>query len=419
MIYRILKIWVKAGYSHYFSNIEVVGLENVDREKPAIFAVNHPSAFIEPTLIATESPFDVHFITRGDVFVKQFRWFFDATNQVPVFRFKDGFSSLRNNKSSFDKCHEKLMSGAKLLIFCEGSMKWVKRLRPVQQGAAKLAMGTLEKDPELPLMIHPVGVNYEDHTKAGTDIMLQIGKAIPMAEYFAKYQKSPREVIKGLTHDLQAALQECIVHIERDEDLLLMDQIWGPLSDVSQVENKKYNGILFSKYKKAANWINGMNLDKKSELKIKAADYSKSLSWFNLSDRQLKALTVFSWWDYLWLLSLGSILKIVFELNKLPYRLADFISEKKTPNVEFYVSVKAVLTALFYTLFILFLLVFWSPFWHVLIFVTLAKIAFYTDDRWNAMIKGLFVNKNKLREAGFRRKDLVQFLKENISDEKA
>ena len=419
MIYRILKIWVKAGYYHYFNKIEVEGLENVDRGKPAIFAVNHPSAFIEPTLIATECPFDVHFITRGDVFVKSFRWFFDATNQVPVFRFKDGFSSLRNNKSSFDKCHEKLMSGAKLLIFCEGSMQWVKRLRPVQQGAAKLAMGTMEKDPELPLVIHPVGVNYEDHTKAGTDIMLQIGKAIPMADYFSEYQESPRSVIKGLTQDLEGELQECIVHVESDEDLELMDQIWGPLGDVAALKTVNYRGNLFSKYKTAANWINKMGQGEKSELKKIATDYSKSLDKIDLSDNQLKSLTGLKWWDYLWLLTLGSVLKFIFELNKIPYRLADFISEKKTPNVEFYVSVKAVLTAFLYTLFVIGLLIFWSPFWHVLIFVTLGKIASYTDGKWNAMIKGLFLDRNRLREVEFQRKDLVQFLNENIAYEEA
>jgi len=417
LLYRILKVWVKAGYTFYFGKIEVEGLENVDPNKAAIFAVNHPSAFIEPTLIAVQSPFDVHFMTRGDVFIKRFKWFFEGTNQVPVFRFKDGFSSLRNNKSSFDKCHEKLISGAKLLIFCEGSMKWIKRLRPVQQGAAKLAMGTLTKQADLPLVIHPVGVNYEDHSRPGSAIMLQFGPPIQMEEYFQKYQNSNREVILEITQHLQAALQECIVHIEEDKDLKLLDAIWSPMLSLETPKDSKYSGELFSRYKNASNWINGLNSGEKQNFRTQVSNYTKKLKSLHLNDRELHAFQKLNWFDFLWILSLGSILKIVFELNKLPFRLADYISKKKTPNIEFYVSVKAVLTTMLYSFFIIVLLIFWSPVWQPVLFVLLGWLGSKTNQKWMALVKGIQRNQKKADEAYEARNQLVDFLKTKINYE--
>lgn len=56
-----------------------------------------------------------------------------STNQIPIYRFKDGFGKLRNNKSTFDQSFEVLAQQEVVLMFPEASSQLVKYLRPLQK----------------------------------------------------------------------------------------------------------------------------------------------------------------------------------------------------------------------------------------------------------------------------------------------
>lgn len=355
MLYRILKLWVRTGYAIFFRRVHLRGIEKVDVEKPAIFAVNHPSAFIEPTIIATHVSFPVHFLTRGDVFNNKFLWFFNATNQVPVFRFKDGFNRLRNNQDSFEKCYAKLLEGAKLLIFCEGSMKWIKRMRGVQPGAAKMAFGTLELKPELPLVIHPIGVNYDDHTRFRTDVMVEIGDPVEVADFWAEYKDNAREGIRSLTAEVHKGLAKSVLHIERDKDLqrgaLLWELVKNDFLAKKGTNSKEANP--FPSIKSALDKLNDRSDTKVYEgLKKKLDAYAELLNTHGLSDEQLVLLKKGRKFP----VALLELVLIPFAvLNSPPLILATLVSKFATPNVEFYSSVRIVLFTFFYTLYMLLL----------------------------------------------------------------
>jgi len=367
LLYRFLKYWIKPGYKVYFRKIFIRGMEHVDEQKPILFAVNHPSAFLEPTLIATSVDFDVHFMTRGDLFNPRFLWFFNATNQVPVFRFKDGFSQLKSNRDSFSECHKRLINGARLLIFCEGSMKWVKKLRTVQPGAAKLAFGTLEKKEDLPLVIHPIGLSYDDHSRFRSDLMMEIGPAIEPGDYFEEYRTEPRKAVKKLTAEIQKQLSQCVLHIERDEDLEIGALLWTVVKNDREFFGNK-GGSPFQEVKNALDRFNESAESKSGILlRDKLSEYDRTLKNHKLEDGTVGKLSK----NGLSVLSAGifSLLLLPFSLfYLLPLWLATVISRNTMANVEFYSSVRAVLFIFLLTVLLLaILLALWfspySVFW--------------------------------------------------------
>lgn len=214
MIYRVLRVLVRLALHVYFRRVIVIDTQNLPLDKPVLISSNHPSSFLEAILLACFLPRPLHFLVRGDVFRNpKFRWFFRATNQVPIYRFRDGFASLRNNARTFDYCYDTLAEGKAILIFSEGSTEMVKRLRPLQKGTARIALGALDKTPDLDLHIVPIGVNFSNPTRFRSDVMVKVGEPLPAKPYYEAYQGDPPGAMQTMTEDLQRLLQPCVVHI--------------------------------------------------------------------------------------------------------------------------------------------------------------------------------------------------------------
>jgi len=217
--YWILRIICRLGLQIYFKKVEVVGAERLDSTRPMLIAMNHPSSFLEACVMACWMKFPLHFIVRGDVFHPVFRWFFKWTNQIPIYRFRDGFSNLRNNSKTFERCYEELAAGAKIVIFAEGSTKWVKQLRPLQRGTARIAIGALEKYPGLDLDIVPVGINFEDIFRFRSTCVIKVGEAFSASQF--KGEKA--QVAEKITRNLQKEMESCVLHLEDREDELVFN----------------------------------------------------------------------------------------------------------------------------------------------------------------------------------------------------
>jgi len=210
MFYVILR-WV-AGFflDRYFGRIWIYDLDRVPSDGPLIVASNHPSAFLEASLLATRMKRPLHFLVRGDMFHPRFRWLFDWTNQIPIYRQKDGMANLRKNASSFDLTYRKLGEGQAVLIFPEAKTLLEKRLRPIQRGTAHLAFGSLPYIPEgETLRVLPVGVNYIEPRQAGTDVLIRFGEPFVVDSG----TRENRETIEEFTAQLEQAMKPLVVQV--------------------------------------------------------------------------------------------------------------------------------------------------------------------------------------------------------------
>lgn len=399
MLYTILKYIAKGMLRIYFGKVYVRGMNQVPKDKPLILAANHQSAFIEPVLLGAMLPFPVHFITRGDVFVKKYMWFFKATNQIPIFRFHDGYSQMKKNLDSFDYVYEALNKGARVIIFCEGHMKWEKKLHNLQLGASRMALGAYMQHKDLDIYIQPIGMNYEDHNIFRRYCKISFAEPIRLKDYIQSDKINQREILVEVTKELKKRLQPEVIHIDAEVHYDLANKV------LAMYDNKEKRAF-FPLYEKKSSHIQGSIdfahklsiLDRDEAFRQKVQHYVEHVGEpFTYMDY---SLVHFESMDNLpskcWRAIMTILGSIGVLLNGLPVYLSEKITLSRTSIPEFIGSIKSSLGLVFYLLYYILivgasLIIDWKiGIWIALILASTGLIATYYWDRkkyWQAFRK--------------------------------
>ncbi|MFM2392165.1 MAG: hypothetical protein RLZZ546_142 [Bacteroidota bacterium] len=227
MIYRILFYFANIVIRIYYRKIHVTGLESIPKNKPLIIVSNHPNGFLEPIIMACLFPIELHFLVRGDLFEKKaLRWLLTSTNQVPIYRFKDGIAALRNNQKTIAKTLEVLNRNKAIIIFAEGSTDSSWFLREFKKGMARMAFQCLDENPNLDLQILPVGVVFQKSSSPGTEVMLNVGEAFAVNPYYVKNAREAKDKMDALTLDTYNKIKKLVIHIEDDSHTSLVHKAW-------------------------------------------------------------------------------------------------------------------------------------------------------------------------------------------------
>ncbi|MFZ1678901.1 MAG: 1-acyl-sn-glycerol-3-phosphate acyltransferase [Saprospiraceae bacterium] len=221
MIYAFIRLWATIFLRLYFRKTIIYGDEKVPLKGPLILASNHPSAFLEASVLSTVMKRPIHFLVRGDMFNPKFKWLFDWTKQIPIYRKKDGITNLRKNASSFDLTYKKLGEGEGVLIFPEAKTILEKKMRPIQRGTAHLAFGAL---PFIPngeeLYIQPVGVNFTEPRFPGTDVVIKFGEPFIAQNATREDRDAIEEFTEKLSHSMDALIIQVEDALEKKYDVL-------------------------------------------------------------------------------------------------------------------------------------------------------------------------------------------------------
>ena len=196
-MYIFWRFVAKLNVYLYFSKIEINGEKNVpDDDAPFIYAVNHQAAFLDAVLLGTLSPFPVYYLTRSDVFKPATKWILSSFNMIPIYRIRDGFSSLSKNEAIFETIKDLLLEDKRILIFPEGNHHHTHFLRPVSKGVSRIAFNSqLVNDKDI--LVVPVGLNYFSHTRSGRKLILNYGKPIRVKDYMPEDEKpGPKDLNK-------------------------------------------------------------------------------------------------------------------------------------------------------------------------------------------------------------------------------
>lgn len=352
MLYFIARPIARYVLSYYYRNIDVSGLENIPSSGPVILAANHPTAFIEPCILACYQPRSLHFLARGNLFHSAWsRWLLGALHILPVFRLKDGgYGRLKDNYETFENCHRALQQGQALMIMAEGSCIHEKRLRPLRKGTAKIALGALAAIPELKeIPILPIGVNFTQPEKSRSDVMIRFGPPIYATDFLANYQAHENKGVTALTRALREALSPLVIQFpdfeQEDiaESLLLLQR--------SESKQALVYGITHNGQQLDASLAVAAQLPLEEEKAAAVRAYFHRLQQLGLEDAAVaggyKSHLQRSFWDWTKSLMAGILL-----LWHLPlWLLGEYIGGTRTRLIEFYSPVRfAVITAgmLFY-----------------------------------------------------------------------
>jgi 1-acyl-sn-glycerol-3-phosphate acyltransferase len=206
----ILRLFVKLALHLYFKKIKVFGKENLPHGKSVLIVANHQNALIDPILIATHTQLKPHFLTRASAFKHPIAAkLLKFIRMIPIYRVRDGIDNMGKNKETFDRCVHILHDYGSVLIFGEGNHSLDRNLRPLKKGFARIAFQALELDPELELLILPIGINYTNHKKSGSDVSLYIGSPFSANTFY------PNDYA-GIIEETKSRLQPLVSEIPKE-----------------------------------------------------------------------------------------------------------------------------------------------------------------------------------------------------------
>lgn len=238
MIYRILFYFANIVIRIYYRRIHVTGLKSIPKNKPLIIVSNHPNGFLEPIIMACLFPIELHFLVRGDLFEKKsLKWLLTSTNQVPIYRFKDGIAALRNNQKTIAKTVEVLSQNKAIIIFAEGSTDANWYLREFKKGMARMAFQCLDENQDLDLQILPVGITFQKSSSPGSEVILNVGEAFSVRPFYVKKAKEAKDQMDNLTAHTYDEIRKLIVHVE---EKVTKDEILQSWTNYSSIFHNGY-----------------------------------------------------------------------------------------------------------------------------------------------------------------------------------
>lgn len=357
MLYYLIRPLATIALKIFLRKITLSHQERVPAECPVILAVNHPTAFMEPCVLACTLGRPLYFLVRGDVFAQPvYAAILKAFHMLPMYRLKDrGYKFVKENFQTLDACYDALHDHKTIMILAEGTTKAEKRLRPIKKGTARLAFGTLDKYPDIQeVYVVPVGVNFDYMDRFRAEVMIDFGHPIKVRDYYEMYQANSAEGTERFTEELSVRMLALIVNVEKESDDTFAEQLlvmmrsrrrfsWWPVlgKDPALLQQEQW----------VANYINALGPSEKSARSAACGQYFEALQKVGISDRAVAEERGNHWTEALLFLAGLPVFIAGFVFNYLPARLARYIADKQIESVEFYAPVMLVIAMVAYLLY--------------------------------------------------------------------
>ncbi|KZT29092.1 glycerol-3-phosphate-acyltransferase [Neolentinus lepideus HHB14362 ss-1] len=245
ILHRVLVRIAGWAVVSFFSQIRVVGGENVPEHGPLIIAATHHNMMLDPAILSSAFPNwrVLHYWSKASLFANPIaKWVLESTGNIPVARkSKDRQVLLRGT-------FEALGKGYAVALFPEGTSYTEPRIMQIKDGASwaaleymKWALEHPEKATKDPVVIVPAAIVYTNKSKYRSNVIMEFGPPItidPYREQFLKGDEAERRAaVKRLTRDLEAGLIQFTINAP-DWDTLYVarmarDLLWEDDNDIN------------------------------------------------------------------------------------------------------------------------------------------------------------------------------------------
>jgi 1-acyl-sn-glycerol-3-phosphate acyltransferase len=275
-----------AGFWHnnvFYRKVIILGRENINPDDPVIFAPNHQNALMDALAVLFTNKGQNVFLARADIFKrKSIAAVLYFLKILPVYRIRDGFSSLKGNDEIFTKTIDVLKNKNGLVILPEGDHAGFRRLRQLKKGICRVAFQSSEATGfTLKIKIIPVALEFSNYSRFRQVLTVAYGKPIEVSDYFESYKVSPERALNELRARLSDEMKSNMIHIESEEDYEAIDELR------SMINGKFSDDIRIPKLFRDRILVNKMNLLKSSNpplyericsLSIKVKEKAKELN---------------------------------------------------------------------------------------------------------------------------------------------
>jgi 1-acyl-sn-glycerol-3-phosphate acyltransferase len=322
MAYRILTWFLRLVTRVFFRQVEVVGLENVPRTGPVLFAGNHPNSLIDPLLIITTCGRKVHFAAKDTLFRgRLMRAVLRGLGAVPLARkaeqdgkpttaaaalaaptARDPGERARVNDAAFEHMFRVLEDGGTIGIFPEGLSHDASHLATLKTGAARLALGAAARA-GAPISIVPCGLTFIHPKRFRSRVLVQYGPAVVVAG--APDPAAP-EIVRALTDEIAAALRRLTINAPDWDTVRALDavrRLYQPpeISIEERVELARRFNTHYGALAADPRVIDLMARvrayqDRLDELGVSDRELARDLGKLEVGARMMRHLALVAWW---------------------------------------------------------------------------------------------------------------------------
>lgn len=274
---------VRPALRLFHSDVTVGGAEKIPTDKPVIFIGNHQNALLDALHVVSNTDRFIHFLTRAEPFqMPVLKHFFRSLNMLPVYRVRDGFSTIRKNAETFEQCYQRLQNGDTVLVFAEANHDLRRRVRPLSKGFTRIAFGAEQQSNwSLDLQVQPVGLNYGRHQKSQSPVHIQFGERIPVSKFKTQYREDKQRAARALTDAASAGLKQVTMHVPELDHYPLYHLLLDELEEDRQKLVQPYE--VNARVSAVRSHLNEELVNKSKELKKKADSHDVSLTDFAAS----------------------------------------------------------------------------------------------------------------------------------------
>jgi 1-acyl-sn-glycerol-3-phosphate acyltransferase len=233
--YENLRYYVSFAYWLSHKKIVVTGLENIPKDKPVIFAVNHQNALMDPMALVCTNDLQTVWLTRADVFKgRAIQAFLRFLKMSPVYRIRDGKENLANNEQVFDLVTRLLEEKKSVALFPEASHSGKRQMLSHKKAIPRMALEAEEKNNfQLNLMLVPVGIYYDNYWNFNRTVIVQYGKPFEVDSYKDRYAENPQNTMLVMRDDIYSHLEPLVIQINSAK-------FYSDYEDIRTIAGKDY-----------------------------------------------------------------------------------------------------------------------------------------------------------------------------------
>ncbi len=219
MLYTLTESIVKLAIHGFFRKVHVSGIENLPSSGACIIMANHPSALLDPLIVATVTKRRLHFLAAAEYFGNGLKGSIlkGEYNIIPVYRPHMFEGKQVHNDDMFKHCYESLAQDGCIIVFPEGNSITEKHLRPLKTGLGRILMGMKKANPEKEVQVIPLGLNYDNAHRFQSEMLATFGRPITFSNLEPSNEEAEKKQILDITESLHESLKSQILHFDNRE----------------------------------------------------------------------------------------------------------------------------------------------------------------------------------------------------------
>ncbi|MFO7658613.1 MAG: 1-acyl-sn-glycerol-3-phosphate acyltransferase [Bacteroidales bacterium] len=360
--YWLVQKYATLCYRIFYRKIYVNNLQNIPKNQPVILAANHQNALMDALALVCNTPFQIVFLARADIFKgRVLKHFLHFANILPIFRIRDGLDNVRKNDEIFEKTLQVFRNKYNPVgIFPEGNHGDKRRLRPLVKGIFRMAFQAQNDFKNSPgVKIIPIGIDYGHYTNFRTSVYVNFGSPIEVSDYFPVNEDDRVKSMNDLKERLAGEISKLIIDIRTEayyDTYMALRTIFNkPMRGHLKIQGDNLH-TRFEADKKMIEILDLQLHDDPAQIKKVdklVSDYTEKLRLLNIRDWIVEKGKFSRLAEYLKAMILALSLPLFFIgliNNLLPYKLPT-LAVKNIKDAQFHSSVKYVVGMLVFPLY--------------------------------------------------------------------